>query len=60
MNDPDHHVTLLVDADYWPSSAYLCHPLVNTATLVLAHADLVRFFERTGHIPFAVAIPARG
>ncbi len=58
VNDPEHRVTLLVDADYWPASAYLCHPLVNTATLVLEHADLTRFFELTGHVPQVVRMPA--
>ncbi len=49
VNDPARRVSLLVDADYWPSAEYLCHPLVNTATLVLNHESLLRFFELTGH-----------
>ncbi len=59
VNDPQNRVTLLVDADYWPADAYLCHPLVNTATLVLEHAGLIRFFELTGHTPRVVAMPGR-
>ncbi len=57
VNDPGHRVRLLVDQDYWPSEAYLCHPLVNTATLVIEHEDLVRFFELTGHSPEVVQMP---
>jgi len=60
VNDPGHRVTLLVDADYWPSAAYLCHPLVNTATLVLEHAPLARFFELTGHLPQVITMQGRG
>ncbi len=53
----EQRVSLLVDSDYWPSAAYLCHPLVNTATLVIEHDQLERFFELTGHVPQAVAMP---
>ena len=28
-----------------------CHPLVNTMTISLARADLLRFLEATGHPP---------
>jgi hypothetical protein len=34
--------------------------LVNTATLVIDHAGLTRFFELTGHVPEVVSMPARG
>lgn len=56
-NDSLQRVTLLVDADFWPAAAYLCHPLVNTATLVLEHAELMRFLGLTGHAPRVVAMP---
>jgi Ala-tRNA(Pro) deacylase len=59
VNDPGHRVTLLIDTAYWPAAAYLCHPLVNTATLVLEHADLLRFFDLTGHTPQVVVMPER-
>lgn len=60
VNDPAQRVTLLVDAEYWPSEGYLCHPLVNTATLVLDHAGLLRFLELTGHAPRVVRMPPAG
>ena len=59
-NDANQRISLLVDADYWPSAAYWCHPLVNTATLVLEHDALVRFFEFTGHTPKIVRMPGVG
>ena len=50
-NDSEHKVELWVDADIWKADNFLCHPLVNTATLVLAKDELKRFFELTGHTP---------
>jgi Ala-tRNA(Pro) deacylase len=57
--DPHHAVELVVDADAWRYETLCCHPLVNTSTLVLARADLQRFFEFTGHVPLVVRVPAR-
>ena len=48
-NDEEHHVDLWIDAGIWQSENFLCHPLVNTATLVLSKAELERFFALTGH-----------
>ncbi len=50
-NDKEHQVELWVDKEIWDSEYFLSHPLVNTATLVLAKSELVRFFELTGHTP---------
>jgi Ala-tRNA(Pro) deacylase len=33
------------------------HPLINTATMVLAHADLERFLAATGHTPRVIDVP---
>jgi Ala-tRNA(Pro) deacylase len=49
VNDTEHHVELWLDAEIWPGEHFLCHPLVNTATLVLSKAELERFFALTGH-----------
>ena len=48
-NDREHQVELSVDQEIWNGEYFLSHPLVNTATLVLAKSELVRFFELTGH-----------
>lgn len=50
-NDAEHQVELWVDADIWQSENFLCHPLVNTSTLVLSKMELERFFTLTGHTP---------
>ena len=49
VNDQRHQVELWIDQEIWQAEYFLCHPLVNTATLVLSKADLLRFFDLTGH-----------
>ena len=44
-----HRVQLWMDAEIWQQDSFLCHPLVNTATLVLSRSSLERFFEISGH-----------
>jgi Ala-tRNA(Pro) deacylase len=48
-NDAEHLVELWIDAEIWQAEYYLSHPLVNTATLILARPELERFFALTGH-----------
>ena len=49
INDTDHRVQLWIDAEIWLQDNFLCHPLVNTATLLLSKSSLERFFEISGH-----------
>jgi len=51
INDTDRRVRVLLDRALMAHDEVNCHPLENTATLVLASADLRRFFEATGHAP---------
>jgi len=57
MNDRDHAVEFVIDRTLWEAAAIQAHPLVNTATMVLAHADLERFLAATGHVPRVVDVP---
>lgn len=50
-NDIENKVALWIDSEIWGGEQFLCHPLVNTATLVLSKAELERFLTLTGHIP---------
>jgi Ala-tRNA(Pro) deacylase len=59
LNDQSGQVELLVDADIWDEGYFLCHPLVNTATLVLKKSDLLRFFEISKHTPRVVQMPEK-
>jgi Ala-tRNA(Pro) deacylase len=49
-NDHEHRVELWLSREIWQGEHFLCHPLVNTATLILSRAELERFFSLTGHI----------
>jgi Ala-tRNA(Pro) deacylase len=49
INDGDHRVELLIDEEIWGEEHFTCHPLVNTATLVMARQGLIDFFHLTGH-----------
>jgi hypothetical protein len=42
-------VELWIDSEIWGGEYFLSHPLVNTATLILAKPELERFFALTGH-----------
>ena len=56
-NDAEHAVEFVIDATLWNAPAVQAHPLVNTATMVLMHADLERFLAATGHAPRIVEVP---
>ena len=59
MYDANREVELVVDRDVWSGVPVRCHPLVNTATLVLEHDQLQRFLDVTGHTPRVIDVPAR-
>jgi Ala-tRNA(Pro) deacylase len=49
INDTDHGVELYVDRDVWNAPLWRCHPLVNTATLVIPRTGIEKFLAHTGH-----------
>jgi len=57
-NDAAGAVEFVIDRALWEADAVHAHPLVNTATMVIAHADLERFLAATGHAPRVVDVPA--
>ncbi|HTE44990.1 MAG TPA: prolyl-tRNA synthetase associated domain-containing protein [Gemmatimonadaceae bacterium] len=57
--DTTNAVELYVDADVWSIDKWRCHPLINSATLVLSRADVERFLARTGHSPRVLTIAIR-
>jgi Ala-tRNA(Pro) deacylase len=50
-NDEAHAVRLVLDRGVADGGPVNAHPLVNTMTTALTPADLLRFFEATGHTP---------
>lgn len=59
MHDTDHHVDVWIDEEVWNNDAIQCHPLINTATLVVSHTGMEKFFALTGHEIHAADIPSR-
>ena len=58
VNDEAGAVEFVIDRSLWEADAVQAHPLVNTATMVVAHADLERFLAATGHAPHVIDVPA--
>lgn len=54
INDFDQRVQAVFEQDAWDAPKVLCHPVENTASLMLNHDDLVRFLRQTGHEPVIV------
>ncbi|MFL6796399.1 MAG: prolyl-tRNA synthetase associated domain-containing protein [Xanthobacteraceae bacterium] len=51
LNDTEHRVAVVLDADLMRHDPINCHPLVNTMTTTVSRVDLVRFLRETGHAP---------
>jgi len=56
-NDESHAVRLVLDRSVAEGGPVNAHPLVNTMTTALSPADLLRFFEATGHRPHWLDFP---
>ena len=59
LNDQPPSVTVVLDAALVAHDRINCHPLVNTATMTLARADLLAFLDATGHPPQILAVDQR-
>lgn len=49
VNDAEQKVEVVFEEAVWNAPSLRCHPLVNTATLVLSMASMETFFKATGH-----------
>jgi Ala-tRNA(Pro) deacylase len=59
VNDTEHLVEVFLDRGIWNTAALCCHPLVNTATLVVSHEGMEKFLQATGHQYRVIDVPAR-
>ena len=59
VNDQEGKVEVILDEAIWNAEALQCHPLVNTATLVIPHAGIARFLTVTKHTPRMLRVPSR-
>lgn len=57
VNDGEQQVELWLDEELKDGNDFHCHPLRNTATVLLSRADLLRFAEHTGHGILWLAVP---
>ena len=60
MKDSENNVEVFIDKEIWEDEAILCHPLVNTSTLVVPHKDMKSFLEKTGHGVRLIEVPVGG
>ena len=51
INDPVHHVSVVLDAQMMDADIVNYHPLDNAMTISLSPADLLKFLAHTGHAP---------
>ena len=58
VNDQAKRVTLVLDQVLSEAEAVQCHPLVNTATLVIEQGELRRFLDAIEHVPQVREVPA--
>lgn len=56
INDTDHRVAVVLDAEMMACALLNYHPLTNTATTAIAAADLLAFLRATGHAPRILAL----
>src|SRR3989338_6106746 len=59
IHDVDHRVEVIIDQELWDAEQIQCHPLVNTATLIISHEGIEKFLEATMHKPVILPIPER-
>lgn len=58
-NDMEHKVEVFIDQAIWNAEEFQCHPLVNTATLVIPHIGMEAFLKATGHAWKVLEVPSR-
>lgn len=58
MNDREHRVRVVLEAEMLALDPLNYHPLVNTATTAIAPGDLQRFIADCGHQPVLVSLAA--
>jgi Ala-tRNA(Pro) deacylase len=55
-HDREHVVRVFVDRDLQSARRISFHPNINTATLVIAYADFLKFLESSGHTAESVTV----
>lgn len=58
-NNIENTVEVIFDQEIWESEYLQCHPLVNTSTLLISHADVVKILQLTKHEYRIIDVPHR-
>ncbi len=58
IHDEQGQVEVVFDESVWNATHLTCHPMVNTATLVLSHDAIGKFLRLSGHSPTVIPVPA--
>lgn len=56
INDPEHHVTVALDASLLEAETLFFHPLVNDLTLGVTAEGLRSFLAMSGHDPLVISL----
>lgn len=59
VRDTERAVTLVVDHTIWQAERVQCHPLVNTATLIITLDDVRRLLAHLGREATVMALPVQ-
>lgn len=60
INDVEHRVSVILEAQLMAHAQVNVHPLVNTMTTAIASDDLLKFLRATGHEPQVIAFAESG
>jgi Ala-tRNA(Pro) deacylase len=60
VNDTAGAVEFVIDRSLWEADAVQAHPLINTATTILTHADLELFLRAAAHAQRVIDVPSAG
>lgn len=56
--DTQNRVEVIIDEKIWKADVIQCHPLVNTATLVISHEGIETFLKATNHEAIVIDVPS--
>lgn len=57
--DTKGEVEVFLDTEIWEADFLQCHPLVNTASLVVSHEGIEKFLKASNHAWNVIDVPAR-
>jgi len=59
INDTENSLRVAIDRDLWLAQRIQCHPLVNTASILISPNAVERFIVQTGHKIEMITVPEK-